>query len=122
MKKFNTIFQALKEVKKIANECAEHKKYRVSIYLMNDYYQENYYVTDEVFDITSYLEENFDTDVSPDSWADEHNIIMFEFEDSMKDYPFLLSSYKKSVIKSSRPLIRKKIYADVDYSVSFNIS
>lgn len=121
MKHFDSITNALREIKDKAQDFTG--KYE-GIYLFVDYWKENFYVTEDVCDISEKLEQIFfenGCEPEPETLAKECVVIEYSTAANKEDYPSLYEKAKKPSFKSEVDLIRMRIDIEPEYSLDFNI-
>lgn len=121
MKHFDSITNALREIRDKTKMFTEKNE---EIYLFIDYWQENFYVTEDVYDISEKLEQTYfenGCEPEPETLAKECVVIEYSLATNEETYPTLYRKAKKPVFKSKVNLIRKRIEIEPEYSLGFNI-
>lgn len=119
MKRFNSIIEAMREVKEVTNKLDHNDE----VYLAIDYYGDVYYVSDDAWDIGEAITKDFcenHTDVSPERVAEEWKVIEYCRAERKVNYPYSYESAKKPSFSSEIELIRKYRAVSPEYSVEFN--
>lgn len=120
MKKFESIIEAIREVRNMANSPDSEDQ----IYLAVDYWGETFYVTDDGSEIDEKITRDFfenHTDVNPDRFAEEWKVIEYCHANRKEKYPFTYEKAKRTAFNSKVSLIRKRVSINTDYSVEFII-
>jgi hypothetical protein len=121
MKQFESVTEALREVKKMSNDLEE--TYEKIYFVYNEYY-DDYFVTDDDDDISIKIHQRWcdsGCDSKPEDEAKEYKIWEYSLAENKEIYPSTYKNAKKSLINSSVSLIRKIKEVECEYSVSFNI-
>lgn len=121
MKRFYSIIDALREIRD-KSQCFKCK--HESILLFVDHLQENFYVTEDICDISEKLVQTFlENGCEPDAetLANECVVIEYSLATNKEAYPYLYGKSKKPAFKSEVDLIRKKKEIEPEYSLDFNI-
>lgn len=121
MKKFDSLKNALREVRKQATDLeATYER----VFLVTDYWQEEFYVSGDAFDIGEELEKDFienHSDTTPDDLASGCKAFEYLLAENKELYPRVFKDSKIPSFKTKTPLIRRKIRVTPEYSVSFNL-
>ena len=119
MKKFNSIFDAVRNVKKCLPE-DNHDE----LYLMWHEDRDRFYVSDSTDDLEKQIDEDFynwgyDGD-TPEEHADKYKIWSYTQAENMERWPTLYRGYKRSPL--SKTHLRGKANAAGEIVASFSIS
>lgn len=121
MKHFDSITNALREIRDKTQDFTE--KYE-EIFLFIDYWHEDFYVTEDPYDISEKLEQTYfenGCEPEPETLANECVVIVYSLATNKEAYPSLYQKFKKPAFKSEVDLIRGRIGIEPEYSLSFNI-
>jgi hypothetical protein len=118
---FDSVFDALHEVKRMAGHI--NSTWERVFLAYNDYY-ERYYVTDDSDDLSSAINQRWcdsGCDSSPEDESKEWKVWEYSSAINKEKYSNTYARAKRSVIKSSIPLIRRTKTVGCEYSVAFTI-
>ena|SRR5690625_3220947 len=121
MKEFDSIIKALREVRKQADALSNHEY----IYLCADYYCECFYVFEDSWDLSEFMEKEFSEnfpDITPEDYADEWRVWEYSLSQNKSEFPRSFADAKETIFKSKSPLIRRETKVYPEYFVSFHIS
>lgn len=120
MKKFESITEALREVKSMSSEMDKFD----SIFLVYNNYHENYLVSVDDCEIEELIEQRWidsACELKPEEEAEEYKVWEYYLEENKEKWPNAFRSFKKSLIKSENPLVRRAKQVEPEYSVTFSI-
>ncbi len=120
MERFDSVFEALQEVKRLSKEMDTHD----NIYFAYNDYRERYFVTDDKDELSEEIHElwrDSGCDSKPENEADSYKVWEYALAEKKEKYPNTYSKAKNCLMKTEQPLIRRKKWVECEYSVDFVI-
>lgn len=115
MLKTDSVFEALREVKRLAADLPDHGE----IYFVHNDYYEIILVTDESNELEDEIYSLWSGDNDPESEASEYKGVIYEPVEWARRHPKL---YRNAGVWNKQQLIRRKITVEPEHSVTFNVS
>lgn len=123
MKKFDNVYEALKEVKRLSKIMILDSLTEI-YFVYNEFYEDYLVSTDEnkISEAIHQIWADSGCDNKPEDEAREYKIWVYSSAENKRNYPNTYKNAKKALFSSDIPLVRTKKEVKCEYCVDFLIN